>query len=108
MKAMVILAVLLTVVSIGLSFYRSRDWKKLLISSGLFAAILVFSGLGNMTRSVIPLFIAHFVLIVFAWVALLYYVAKGKLYWQVMVLPVVTILFFLFLERVIGSGGVGG
>jgi hypothetical protein len=108
MKAMIILAVLLTVVSIGLSFYRSRDWKKLLISLGVFAFILVLSGLGNMTRSVIPLFIAHFVLIVFAWAALLYYIAKGKLYWQVVAAPVVTILFFLFLERVIGSGGVGG
>ncbi len=108
MKAMVILAVLLTVVSIGLSFYRSRDWKKLLISSGVFAFILILSGLGNMTRSVIPLFIAHFVLIVFAWAALLYYVARGKLYWQVVVAPVATILLFVVLERVIGSGGAGG
>lgn len=107
MKGMIILAVLLTVISIGLGFYRSRDWKKFLISSGLFAFILMLSGLGNMTRSVIPLFIAHFVLIVFAWLALLYYVSRGKLYWPVIAAPVGTILFFLFLEKVIGSGSAG-
>lgn len=108
MKGMIILAVLLTVVSIGVSFYRSRDWKKLLISLAVFAFIAILAGLGNMTRAVIPLFIAHFVLVVFAWAALLYYIAKGKLYWQVVVAPVVTILFFIFLEKVIGSGGAGG
>jgi glucose-6-phosphate-specific signal transduction histidine kinase len=108
MKGMIIVAVMLTIVAIGVSFYRHRDWKKLLISAAVFGFLAMLAGLGNMTRSVVPLFIAHFVLIVFAWAALLYYIARGKLYWQVVIAPVATLLFFVFLERVLGSGGIVG
>ncbi|MEA3419968.1 MAG: hypothetical protein U9Q90_11290 [Campylobacterota bacterium] len=108
MKAMVILAILLTLGIIGLDFYRHRDWKKLLISLGAFGVILTLAGLGNMVRSVVPLFIAHFILIVIAWGALLFYIVRDKFYWQVMFSPVITLLLFVLLERVIGSGGAGG
>jgi len=105
MKALIIIAILITILSIGISFYRSRNWKKLLISLGLFTIILTLSGLGNMTRSIVPLFIAHFVLILFAWGALILYILREKLYWQVIISPIVTIIIFLILERLIGSGG---
>jgi hypothetical protein len=108
MKAMIILAIFITLGVIGLDFYRHRDWKKLLVSLGVFGIILTLAGLGNMTRTVVPLFIAHFVLIVFAWAALLFYVAREKFYWQVLFSPAITLLLFLLLERVIGSGGAGG
>lgn len=108
MKAMIILAILLTLGLIGLDFYRHRDWKKLLISLGVFGVILTLAGLGNMVHSVIPIFIAHFVLIVIAWGGLLFYIFRDKLYWPAIFSPLVTILLFVLLERVIGSGGAGG
>lgn len=108
MKAMIILAIFITVGVIGLDFYRHRDWKRLLISLGAFGVILTLAGLGNMTRTVVPLFIAHFVLVVLAWAALLFYIARDKFYWQVIFSPAITLLLFLMLERVIGSGGAGG
>ena len=108
MKGMIIVAILLTLGFVALDFYRHRDWKKLLISLGVFAAILTLAGLGNMLRTVIPLFIAHFVLIVIAWGALLFYIFRDKLYWQVILTPTVTILLFLLLEKVVGSGSAGG
>ena len=105
MKALIIIAIVITILSIGISFYRSRNWKKLFISLGLFTLILTLAGLGNMTRSIVPLFIAHFILILSAWGALILYILRDKIYWQVIVSPFVTIIIFLILERLIGSGG---
>ena len=107
MKAMIIVAILLTIGIIGLDFYRHHNWKKLLISLGIFGVILTLAGLGNMVRSVIPIFIAHFILIVIAWGTLLLYIARGKLYWPLVFSPLVTILLFVLMERMIGSGGMG-
>jgi len=107
-KAIIILAILATLSIIAIDFYRNRDWKKLLISLGIFGVILTLAGLGNMVRSVIPIFIAHFVLIVIAWGALLFYIVREKLYWPIIFSPLVTILLFVLLERVMGSGGAGG
>jgi len=108
MKGMIILAILVTIGLIGLDFYRHRNWKKLLISLGLFATVLTLAGLGNMLRSVIPIFIAHLVLIVIAWGALLLYVLRSSLYLPMILAPLVTIPLFLLMERVIGSGGLAG
>jgi len=108
MKGMIILAILATLGIIAIDFYRHRDWKKLLISLGIFGVILILAGLGNMVRSVIPIFIAHFILIVMAWGVLLLYIVREKLYWPIIFSPLVTILLFVLMERVIGSGGTGG
>jgi len=105
---MIILAILATLGIIAIDFYRHRDWKKLLISLGIFGVILILAGLGNMVRSVIPIFIAHFILIVMAWGVLLLYIVREKLYWPIIFSPLVTILLFVLMERVIGSGGAGG
>ena len=106
MKAMITLAILATLGLIAINFYRHRDWKKLLISLGIFGLVLTFAGLGNMLRTVIPIFIAHFILIVIAWGSLLFYIFRDKLYWPIIFSPIVTILLFLLLEKVIGSGGI--
>ncbi|RLA72930.1 MAG: hypothetical protein DRG30_06855 [Epsilonproteobacteria bacterium] len=108
MKAMIILAILATLGLVAIDFHRHRDWKRLLISLGIFGFVLTLAGLGNMLRTVIPIFIAHFVLIVIAWGALLIYIFRGKLYWPVILSPLVTIILFILMERVIGSGGAGG
>ncbi len=106
MKAMITLAILVTLGLIAINFYRHRDWKKLLISLGIFGLVLTFAGLGNMLRTVIPIFIAHFILIVITWGSLLFYIFRDKLYWPIIFSPLVTILLFLLLEKVIGSGGI--
>ena len=108
MKGMIIIAILVTFGLIAMDFYRHRDWKKLLTSLATITVILTLAGLGNMTRTVIPLFIAHFILIVIAWGTLIYYIFRDRLYWPLIIAPVVTILLFVLLERVIGSAGAGG
>ena len=106
MKALITIAILLTLALIALMFRRNRDWKKLFISLGVFTLILTLSGLGAMTRTVIPLFIAHFILIVIAWGSLIYYIFRDKLYWYIIAAPLATILLFVLLEKLIGSGGI--
>jgi hypothetical protein len=105
MKGMIIIGILSTIAIIALKYYRTRDWRVVLISLGAFATILTLSGLGAMTRSVIPLFIAHFVLIVIAWGTLLLYIFRGKLYWQIILSPSITILLFVIMEQLIGARG---
>lgn len=106
MKALITIAILLTLALMVLMFRRNRDWKKLFTSLGVFTLILTLSGLGTMTRTVIPLFIAHFILIVIAWGSFIYYIFRDKLYWYILASPIITILLFILMERLIGSSGI--
>ena len=105
MKAMIILAILLTLLSIGVSFYRNKNKKKFLISLGLFAIVATWVGLGAMTRTGVPLYIAHFVLVVIAWGALMLYIMREKLYWLFLLSPIATLLLFVVTEKLLGSAG---
>jgi len=104
MKGLIIIGILITFGLIAFNFYRTKGWKKLSISLAIFTVVLVFVGLSPMVRTVVPIFIAHLILIVVAWSGVLYYIIRGKLYLQVILAPVVTIILFLVLERVVGSG----
>ncbi len=107
MRALIVLAILATLGSIGIRFRSDRDWKRLLISFGLFAIVLSTVGAGGMMRSVAPLFIAHYILVLVAWSALAVYIMREKLYLPLIFSPMATILLFLILEHFIGSAGAG-
>jgi hypothetical protein len=104
MKGLIVIGILITLGLIAFNFYYHREWKKLSISLAIFATLLTLAGLGAMVRTVVPLFIAHLILIVISWGGVLYYIFRGKLYLQVILSPIVTIILFLIMERVIGSG----
>ena len=104
MKALLVIVILLTFGAIFFQYSRNKDVKKLLIALATFGTILALAVVGNLTRQVIPLFIAHIILIVSAWSALLVYLMRDKYYWWVIFSPVVTIGLFLLLELVTGSG----
>jgi hypothetical protein len=104
MKAIIILMIILTLGVIFLYYFKTRNLKKLLISLGTFGVILSLAVVGNVTRQVIPLFIAHLILLVFAWGGLLVYLVKERYYWWVIFSPFVTIGLFLVLELLTGSG----
>ncbi len=103
MKALLILAVLLTFGLIFLLYRRNRDSKKLLISLLTFIALISLGIMGNITRPIIPLFLAHIVLIVFAWLGLLYYFFRDKYVWWLIFSPVITIVLFIALSLLEGS-----
>ncbi len=104
MKALIILAILATLAIIFFQYSRNKDLKKLFILLGSFLIIVSLGIMGNLTRQVIPLFMAHIVLIVIAWGGLMVYLIREKYYWWIIFSPAITIGLFLLLELLTGSG----
>jgi predicted neutral ceramidase superfamily lipid hydrolase len=104
MKALIVLAILATLALIFFLYSQNRDLKKLLIALATFGAIISLAVVGNLTRQVFPLFLAHVVLIILSWGGLLVYLVRDKYYWWIIFSPVVTIGLFLLLELLTGSG----
>ncbi len=107
MKALIILAILATLAVIFFQYSRNKDLKKLLIALGSFLLIVSLGIMGNLTRQVIPLFMAHTILIIIAWGGLVLYIIRDRYYWWIIFSPVVTIGLFLLLELLTGSGHEG-
>ena len=103
MKALIILAILITIAITFFKYTRDKDTKKLLIALASFAMIISLAVVGNLTRSVIPLYISHLLLVIVAWIGVLWYVLKGKYYWWIIFSPLITIGLFLLLEFLEGS-----
>ena len=103
MKGKIIFWLAVTLVAIGWEYYRHRNLRKTLIASGTFAWIATAATLGMTMRAILPLFAAHYLVIVFAWAALLWYLWRDKYLWWVFVLPVLTLLTFLGLNFLEGS-----
>jgi len=107
MKALIILSILATLAMIYFQYSRNKNLKKLFITLVTFAIIISLAVVGNLTRHVMPLFIAHIILLIGAWGGLIVYMIKDRYYWWVIFSPVVTIVLFLLLEAVAGSGNEG-
>jgi len=103
MKVPIILAILITVAILFFQYSRNKNLKKLLIALATFGAIISLAVVGNLTRQVFPIFIAHIILIIVAWGGLLMYIFSDKYYWWILFSPVVTIGLFLLLELLTGS-----
>jgi len=104
MKALIVLAILATIGIIFFKYSREKDIKKLLLSLATLGIIISLAVVGNLTRPVIPIYIAHMILVILAWGGLITYVFKKKYYWWLIFAPVVTIGLFLLLELLTGSG----
>ena len=104
MKALMILVIFATLGIIFFQYSRGRDLKKHLSALVTFALIITLLVLGNVTRPVMPIFMAHIMLIIASWGGLVFYLLREKYYWWVIFSPVVTILLFLLLEFLAGSG----
>ncbi len=97
MKFLVVLLPLITIAFIYIMFRRDGDVKKVVISSLLLLVVISLSIMGNIMRSIAPLFLTHIVAIIFAYGATIYYVLKGKFVWLALVAPLVTMLVYLLL-----------
>jgi len=103
MKVLVILLILVTLALIFVLYSRDKNLKKFLLSLVTFALILSLGVIGNLTRSVMPLFMAHLILLIISWGALIVYLFKARYYWWILFSPVITIGLFLLLESISGS-----
>ncbi len=107
MKALIILAIIVTVAIIFFQYNKNKNLKKLFIALGSFAMIISLAVVGNVTRPVIPIFMAHLILVIMAWGGLMIFLVKERYYWWVIFSPVLTIVLFLLLEALTGSGHEG-
>jgi len=92
-----ILWILLTLGLIALEYWKRREWERTLLATGSFVWIVVMGVLGMTLRPVLPFFVAHILLVLFAWGALVYYLYTRRYHWWAFILPLLTIgLFWVF------------
>jgi hypothetical protein len=107
MKALIILALFATLGIIFFQYKQNKNLKKLFIAFITFTVIITLAVVGNLTRQVMPIYLAHIMLTVISWGALIVYLVRDKYYWWIIFSPVVTIGLFLLLELLTGSGHEG-
>jgi len=103
MKALIIIAILVTFTIVFLKYKKDKNLRKLLITIASFTFIISMAVVGNLTRPVIPIYITHMILIIIAWGSMFMYIFKNKYCWWWLVAPVLTIVLFLGLEFLGGS-----
>jgi hypothetical protein len=104
MKALIILAVLATLGIISFQYHRNKNLKKLFIALLTLGAILSLAVVGNVTRPVMPIYLAHLILMVISWGGLILYLVRERYVGWIIFSPLVTIGLFLLLEWLTGSG----
>ncbi len=104
MKGRVVLLTLITLLFIFLDFKKRRDYKKSAIAVTIFISIIALGYSGFiLIRGVPPLFLAHIVLLIGSYLALLWYLLRGKLYPYIIASPILTELLYILLNFIEGS-----
>jgi predicted neutral ceramidase superfamily lipid hydrolase len=104
MKALIILVIFATLGIIFFQYRRNKNLKKLFIALLTFGVIISLAVLGNVTRQVMPIYLAHMMLTVVSWGGLILYLVRDRYYGWIIFSPLVTIGLFLLLEWLTGSG----
>ncbi len=107
MKALIILVIFATLGIIFFQYYRNKNLKKLFIALLTFGVIIALAVMGNVTRQVFPLYLAHMMLMIVSWGGLMLYIVRDRYVAWVIFSPLVTIGLFLVLEWLTGSGHEG-
>lgn len=100
MKILVVLSLFLALGLIFISYKREHNRQKLFFSFTVLGGIISLVIVGNMMRSVMPLFLAHIMALIMAYGGLIYYLLSGRTPWILWLLPVLTLLFYVFLAWV--------
>jgi uncharacterized membrane protein len=96
MKAVIVLAILFAIGVIVLMYKREEDTQKMVFSFFILLTIISFAVIGNVMRSVMPLFLAHVIALIISYGGLIYYIFKDKTQWILWLLPLATlVLYFL-------------
>ena len=100
MRLIIVLAILLAIGLIFLLYKKEANLQKMLISFAFLALIISLGIVGNMMRSVAPLFLTHLVAIAISYGGLLLYILRDRFYWYLGLLPVATLTLYLLLSWV--------
>jgi len=96
MKTIIILAILFAIGLIVLFYKRESDIPKMLFSLFILSSIIALAVVGNVMRSLMFLFLAHVLALIFSYGALLYYIFRDRKQWIWWVLPVGTLALYVF------------
>ena len=100
MKVLIVLSILLAIGVTILMYKREDDPKKMAFSFFILLAIICMAVVGNIMRSVMPLFLAHIIALIIAYAGLIYYVFRGKTQWILWILPFATLVFYVVMAWV--------
>ncbi len=100
MKAVIVLAILFAIGIIVLMYKREADIKKMVFSFFILLAIIGLAIVGNVMRSVMPLFLAHIIALIIAYGGLVYYVFREKSQWILWLLPLATLVLYVVIAWV--------
>jgi len=95
MKALIVVVILLAIGLIVMMYKREEDMQKMIFSFVVLLAIIGLAVLGNIMRSVMPLFLAHVIALIIAYGGLLYYVIKDRTQWILWLLPLSTLILYV-------------
>ena len=100
----VVLIALITLAIIAYDYKKNRDLQKSAIATliAIYLASVGFAGF-TLARAIPPLFFTHILATILAYFSLLYYIFKNKLYWQITILPLITIAIYVGLNFLEGS-----
>jgi len=104
MKGKLIILSLMTMLFIFLDFKKRKNYKKTALSIVIFASIIGLGWSGFvLIRGIPPLFLAHIILLAAAYIALMWYLFKGKLYYYIIASPILTEVIYIILNFIDGS-----
>lgn len=97
MKAVIVLAILFVIGVIVLMYKREEDVKKMVFSFFILLVIIGLAVVGNVMRSVMPLFLAHIIALIMAYGGLVYYVFRDVTQWILWLLPLATLILYVLI-----------
>ena len=100
MKAVIVLAILFAIGIIILMYKREDDVQKMVFSFFILLAIIGLAVVGNVMRSVMPLFLAHIIALIMAYGGLIYYVFRNRTQWILWLLPLATLILYVVIAWV--------
>jgi len=104
MKGILIVVFFLTLVLIFGIYRKDKDLKKMFKSLLMFAAVDIFAVLSLMTKPILIIFFPHLILVVVSWLALIWYILRGKYYPYLHLAPLATLVLYVVSEFLFGSG----
>jgi len=104
MFAKVTLLTLVSFALIAFEYKKRQNFKKSLLVLALLIYILLMGYIGFFSlKAYIPLKFIHFIALIFDYFAWLYYLYRGKLYYQPFLIPLITIAIYFGLDFFVGS-----
>jgi len=103
MKAVIILSIFATLGIISFQYHRNKDLRKFFIALITFSIVIALAIAGNVTRQVMPIYLAHMILTAVSWGGLILYLVRDRYVGWIIFSPLATLGLFLLLEFLTGS-----